>query len=121
MEVLAQVRHRMAPEPAYVRVDSERCVTDSNGRSDCSGIRVMFPRPIPAVATGQVVGLWDGDKCLGSGVIDGCVTVSGPYIAPPPQPEPPAPARKQKRPVHKHSAPRHKKVLAQAFESTKRD
>lgn len=37
-------------------------------------VRVTFPEPVTAVAEGQVVGLWDGDMCLGSGIIEGTRT-----------------------------------------------
>ncbi|BEI88872.1 uncharacterized protein CcaverHIS019_0202340 [Cutaneotrichosporon cavernicola] len=57
-ELMAQVRHREAPFRAHMRVDGSR-------------IYVTFPDPVRAVPLGQVAALWDGDKCLGSGVIHG--------------------------------------------------
>ncbi|EJT50951.1 tRNA (5-methylaminomethyl-2-thiouridylate)-methyltransferase [Trichosporon asahii var. asahii CBS 2479] len=53
---LIQIRHRMEPVPGRVSVE---------GR-----VRVDFDKPVGAVAEGQIVGVWDGDRCLGSGVIE---------------------------------------------------
>ncbi len=39
-----------------------------------SSVTVSFPGDVYAVPEGQVVGLWDGDMCLGSGVISGTRT-----------------------------------------------
>lgn len=33
-------------------------------------VQVSFPDPISAVAAGQIVGIWNGDQCLGSGTIE---------------------------------------------------
>ncbi|WFD32929.1 tRNA-5-taurinomethyluridine 2-sulfurtransferase [Malassezia sp. CBS 17886] len=54
----AQVRYRQSAAAASV--------------ADCGahGIRVQFHSPMFAVAPGQTVALYDGDTCLGSGVID---------------------------------------------------
>ncbi|WFD08440.1 tRNA-5-taurinomethyluridine 2-sulfurtransferase [Malassezia vespertilionis] len=52
----AQVRYRQA---------AETCKVYAAGH----GVRVEFATPVLAVAPGQVVALYDGDLCLGSGVI----------------------------------------------------
>ncbi|KAJ9476879.1 Mitochondrial tRNA-specific 2-thiouridylase 1 [Pseudozyma hubeiensis] len=63
--LLAQVRHR--------QVETECTVTKSqNGEA---GYMVEFAEPVLAVAPGQVLGLWRGNWCLGSAVIDSVDTV----------------------------------------------
>ena len=62
VKLLAQVRHRQT---------ETECVV-SRGES---GYVVEFQEPVLAVAPGQVLGLWKGDWCLGSGVIEGVETV----------------------------------------------
>lgn len=56
-EALIQIRHRMEPVPGRVSIEDGR-------------VRVDFEQPVGAVAEGQIVGVWDGDRCLGSGVIE---------------------------------------------------
>ncbi|KAL7423912.1 hypothetical protein Q5752_001497 [Cryptotrichosporon argae] len=65
MRALVQVRHRMAPVPALVVRGTLTPDADAGG----SGVRVVFDTPLAAVAPGQVVGVWDGEQCLGSGEI----------------------------------------------------
>lgn len=54
---LIQIRHRMEPVPGQVSTEGGR-------------VRVDFNKPVGAVAEGQIVGVWEGDRCLGSGVIE---------------------------------------------------
>jgi len=58
LECLARTRHRQPLQP---------CTAEplSGGR-----LRVAFHRPQRAIAPGQSVVLYDGDRCLGGGVID---------------------------------------------------
>lgn len=56
-EPLIQIRHRMEPVPGRVSVDGGR-------------VSVDFEAPVGAVAPGQIVGVWDGNRCLGSGTIE---------------------------------------------------
>ncbi|CBQ67690.1 related to trna methyltransferase [Sporisorium reilianum SRZ2] len=60
--LLAQVRHR--------QVETECIVSRAKGGG--SGYVVEFAEPVLAVAPGQVLGLWRGEWCLGSAVIQ-CV------------------------------------------------
>lgn len=62
VKLLAQVRHR--------QVETE-CIVRRNG----GGYEVEFEQPVLAVAPGQVLGLWRGNWCLGSAVIDLVETV----------------------------------------------
>lgn len=55
-DALIQVRHRMSPVPGTVSLDGDR-------------VKVAFETPVGAVAEGQIVGVWKGSQCLGSGVI----------------------------------------------------
>ncbi len=63
--LLAQVRHRQAETECVVSKATE-------GRG---GYVVEFPEPVLAVAPGQVLGLWRGDWCLGSAVIQSVDTL----------------------------------------------
>lgn len=63
--LLAQVRHR--------QVESE-CVV-SRFKQGKNGYVVQFTEPVLAVAPGQVLGLWRGNWCLGSAVIESVDTV----------------------------------------------
>lgn len=65
VSLLAQVRHRQVETECVVsRVEDGR-----------NGYVVEFPEPVLAVAPGQVLGLWRGDWCLGSAVIQSVDTV----------------------------------------------
>ena len=64
--LLAQVRHR--------QVETE-CVVKKKGKEEGGGYEVKFKEPVLAVAEGQVLGLWRGNWCLGSGTIEGVTTV----------------------------------------------
>lgn len=66
VRLLAQVRHRQAETECIVTRDQ-----DGQG----SGYVVEFPEPVLAVAPGQVLGLWRGEWCLGSGVIQSVDTL----------------------------------------------
>ncbi|SPO20862.1 related to trna methyltransferase [Ustilago trichophora] len=66
VELLAQVRHR--------QTETECTVTRSKDK-DGGGYVVRFKEPVLAVAPGQVLGLWKGDWCLGSGVISSVQTM----------------------------------------------
>lgn len=67
LSVLAQVRHRQ---------DEVKCVVKGE-RSSLGQVRykIEFQEPVLAVAEGQIVGLWKGDWCLGSGTIDEVITL----------------------------------------------
>ena len=54
----ARIRYRQKDEPATVEADSG------------DGIRIRFQRPQRAITPGQSVVLYDGEECLGGGVID---------------------------------------------------
>lgn len=56
-QLLAQVRYRQAPV---------RCRAEALGKR----VTVYMEEPVHAVTHGQSVALYDGDTCLGSGVID---------------------------------------------------
>ncbi|WVQ86206.1 tRNA (5-methylaminomethyl-2-thiouridylate)-methyltransferase [Cryptococcus sp. DSM 104549] len=57
--VQVQVRHRMEPVSARVRVDE----------ADSRKVSINFDEPLAGVSPGQVVGVWSDGWCLGSGVI----------------------------------------------------
>ncbi|KAI8373506.1 tRNA methyl transferase [Choanephora cucurbitarum] len=59
MELDVQVRYRQSPEKAIVSVNEQEGI-----------YTVRFRQPIRAIASGQQVVVWDGDWCLGGGVID---------------------------------------------------
>jgi len=59
----AQVRYQQDAVPCRVQLQG-------------GGIRVHFDEPVTAVAMGQVVALYNGDVCLGSGVIDHAETLA---------------------------------------------
>lgn len=58
MEIDAQIRYRQSPEKAILSMDI-------NGQYS-----IRFKQPIRAIVAGQQVVIWDGDWCLGGGVID---------------------------------------------------
>ncbi len=64
LRLLAQVRHRQEETECVVR----------RGKGG-KGYVVEFPEPVLAVAPGQVLGLWKGDWCLGSAVIQSVETL----------------------------------------------
>ncbi|KAJ7679011.1 tRNA-specific 2-thiouridylase [Mycena polygramma] len=55
-----QIRHRMRPVLSTVKTHN------SDGRTD---VDIAFEEPLKGVASGQVAALWDGDWCLGCGII----------------------------------------------------
>ena len=57
-ECTAQTRYRQPEEPCQVSID------ESTGR-----LAIVFRNPQRAVTPGQSVVLYDGDACLGGGVI----------------------------------------------------
>ncbi|KAJ7476089.1 tRNA-specific 2-thiouridylase [Mycena latifolia] len=57
VELDVQVRHRMG---------AVRCIARS---AKGGGVEVTFAEPLKGVAPGQVAALWDGEWCLGCGVI----------------------------------------------------
>jgi len=58
----ASTRHRQADEPCTVALqNSDRC-------------RVIFDKPVRAIAPGQSVVFYSGDTCLGGGVIESPIT-----------------------------------------------
>ena len=63
VQLLAQVRHR--------QMETECTVTCRTS----GGFTVEFNQPVLAVAPGQVLGLWLGQRCLGSAVIQTVETV----------------------------------------------
>ncbi|KAJ6576715.1 tRNA-specific 2-thiouridylase [Mycena vulgaris] len=58
VQLSVQIRHRMAAVPCTAR-------TADND----AGVEITFAEPLRGVASGQVVALWDGDWCLGCGLI----------------------------------------------------
>lgn len=58
------------------RQDEVECVVKGE-RSSLGQVRykIEFQEPVLAVAEGQIVGLWKGDWCLGSGTIDEVTTL----------------------------------------------
>lgn len=61
-----QVRHRMPTVPVTIRQ-----------RWSSSAVQITFDEPHRAVAQGQIAVLYDGDHCLGCGIIDGTTTMAG--------------------------------------------
>ncbi|KAJ7077149.1 tRNA-specific 2-thiouridylase [Mycena belliarum] len=57
VDLFVQVRHRMRAVQCTVR------------SADAGGLDITFAEPLKGVAAGQVVALWDGEWCLGCGVI----------------------------------------------------
>lgn len=73
MQLLAQVRHRSPDVPCKVEMlPSREMVVNGKSVNQPALLRVSFPyeesRPI-AICPGQVLALYDGQRCLGSGVI----------------------------------------------------
>ncbi|KAJ7261768.1 tRNA-specific 2-thiouridylase [Mycena haematopus] len=60
VKLSAQIRHRMRPVPCTVKSHDNQVHTD---------IEIVFDEPLKGVAPGQVSALWDGDWCLGCGII----------------------------------------------------
>ncbi|KAJ7126813.1 5-methylaminomethyl-2-thiouridylate-methyltransferase [Mycena epipterygia] len=58
-----QVRHRMRPVDCTVRM------YEFDENRDHTNIEIGFQKPVHGVALGQVATLWDGDWCLGCGMI----------------------------------------------------
>lgn len=56
MEVLIQIRHRMQAVPGRIKLKDD-------------DVLCHFRDPVKAVAEGQVLAVYDGLECLGSGVI----------------------------------------------------
>lgn len=69
--LLAQIRHRQAAVACTVARVPPSTVGDGGG--DCNdaqpAVEVAFDEPVVGVAQGQTCALYDGDECLGSGVI----------------------------------------------------
>ncbi|KAJ7067154.1 5-methylaminomethyl-2-thiouridylate-methyltransferase [Mycena amicta] len=59
VRLVAQIRHKMVPVPCTARMVE----------GDPPNVRIDFDEPLRGVALGQVAALWDGDWCLGCGVI----------------------------------------------------
>jgi tRNA-uridine 2-sulfurtransferase len=64
-ECAAKVRYRQPDQACRVRMDSG------------GGLRVLFDRPQRAVAPGQFVVFYDGERCLGGAVIEHAGTAAG--------------------------------------------
>ncbi|KAF7374698.1 tRNA-specific 2-thiouridylase MnmA [Mycena sanguinolenta] len=60
VQLSAQIRHRMRSVLCTVKVHDDQTHTD---------IDIVFDEPLKGVASGQVSALWDGDWCLGCGII----------------------------------------------------
>lgn len=65
LSLAAKVRHRQADQPCRIL-----------GRDDCT-IEVTFDRPQRAVAPGQFIVFYDGERCLGGATIDSLVPAAG--------------------------------------------
>ncbi|KAI0288208.1 tRNA methyltransferase [Russula brevipes] len=61
-----QVRYRTPRVPVTVRQ-----------RWSTNAVQISFEEPHKAVAQGQIAVLYDGDRCLGCGIIDGTTTMAG--------------------------------------------
>ncbi|KAI8060037.1 tRNA methyl transferase [Gongronella butleri] len=68
--VMAQVRYRQEPLPAYL---------DHDEHGQC---RITFDEPVRAMASGQQVVVWLDDWCLGSGIIDKITPATNDRLAP---------------------------------------
>ncbi|KAJ7707512.1 5-methylaminomethyl-2-thiouridylate-methyltransferase [Mycena rosella] len=64
VELKVQVRHQMRAVACTVR-------------SEAGGVEVAFAEPLRGVAPGQVAALWDGEWCLGCGVITTAESAEG--------------------------------------------
>lgn len=75
VKLLAQVRHRQMETDCIVTKKSKTKSGEVEEQGEDEGYVVEFPEPVLAVAPGQVLGLWKGDWCLGSGVIQSVDTL----------------------------------------------
>ncbi|KAJ7031368.1 tRNA-specific 2-thiouridylase [Mycena alexandri] len=66
VKLSVQIRHRMASVACTVKTPSN--LPGSHGE-DHTDIDITFDEPLKGVASGQVAALWDGDWCLGCGII----------------------------------------------------
>lgn len=60
MRARVQHRHRMDDVPCTVRIDDA---------GESKAVCIEFDEPQDRVATGQVAAIWDGEWCLGCGII----------------------------------------------------
>ncbi|KAJ7227338.1 tRNA-specific 2-thiouridylase [Mycena pura] len=67
IQLYAQIRHLMQAVPCIVKTLEED--------SSHTNIHITFHEPLRGVASGQVAALWDGEWCLGCGVIAGTTAI----------------------------------------------
>ncbi len=66
----ARTRYRQPLQPCHLEALLTRSKASSNLDTPClSGLNVVFDRPQESVASGQSLVLYDGEECLGGGII----------------------------------------------------
>jgi tRNA-specific 2-thiouridylase len=69
MRVIAKIRYRAAEVSAAVSAEEPGMLRPPLGRGAGETVRVQFDAPLRDIAPGQAVVFYDGEVCLGGGII----------------------------------------------------